>query len=243
MKDAPKTTRLSTLQQLKERGQPFACLTAYDAGFARLISEAGIEVQLVGDSLGMVIQGHDSTLPVRLQHMAYHTACVARGNRHSLLIADMPFGSYGDPVTALRSAATLIRAGAEVVKMEGGEWLVETVERLHNCGIPVCAHLGLQPQSIRLYKGYTRQGTSLDEAVAIARQALALERAGAVLLVIEHVPADLGAYLAQNLSIPVIGIGAGPGTDGQVLVLQDILGISAESPPFSRNFLSEAEWR
>ena len=234
---------LADLQNLKNDSTRFACLTAYDASFARLISTAGVEVILIGDSLGMTIQGRASTLPVKVSDMAYHTACVARGNRGSLLLADMPFGSYGDPYKAVRSAARLMRAGAAAVKLEGGEWLAETITRLRDCGIPSCAHLGLQPQSINLYGKYHKQATKLDDAVSIGRQALKLEQAGASLMLIEHVPELLGGCLQKALKIPVIGIGAGPYTDGQVLVMQDALGITEPEklPPFAKNFLEDAQ--
>ncbi len=229
---------INTLQALKKTGEKFTVITAYDACFSRVIEQAGIEVILVGDSLGMVLQGHDSTLPVTVDDIAYHTQAVSRGNKHSLIIADMPFGSYTQPSQALDNAAGLMSLGAHMVKMEGGEWLLETITAMHERGIPVCAHLGLTPQSVNTLGGYKVQGREPDSARAILADAHAAETAGASLLVLECVPTNLGTLIAEELKIPVIGIGAGPGTDAQVLVLHDMLGLSPRAPRFVRNFMS-----
>lgn len=234
---------LNTLQRRKEKGQKFACLTAYDALFAELISSAGIEVILVGDSLGMVLQGHDSTLPVTMDDMVYHMTCVRRGNQGALIMADLPFMSYADERQSLTSAATLMRAGAHVVKLEGGAWLAESTRLLTERGIPVCAHMGLTPQSINRIGGFRVQGRDPDQAHALIEEAVLLQNAGASLLLLECVPLVLGAEISQRLEIPVIGIGAGPGTDGQIMVMHDMLGITPPSikvPKFIKNFLAES---
>lgn len=231
---------LHALQARKQRGERFAVITAYDATFAGAICAAGTEAILVGDSLGMVLQGHDSTLPVTLEQMAYHTACVARGNTGALLIADMPFMSYDSPATACRQAAELMRAGAQAVKLEGGRWLADTVTALVRNGVPVCAHLGLTPQSVNVFGGYRVQGRDESQARCIREDALALQAAGASLLVLECVPAALARTVTAELSIPVIGIGAGPGTDAQVLVLHDLLGLNPKPARFVRNFMDGA---
>jgi 3-methyl-2-oxobutanoate hydroxymethyltransferase len=229
---------LTTLQQLKRDGEKIASLTAYDASFAQVGEEAGVEVLLVGDSLGMVLQGQDSTLPVTVADMAYHTRCVRAGAKRPLLVVDMPFMSYADPQQALRSAATLMRAGAHVVKLEGSAWLEETIQALTRHGIPVCGHLGLLPQSVNLLGGYRVQGRDAEQAHDLMNAAFALQEAGARLLVLECIPATLGQEISRAIEIPVIGIGAGPDCDGQVLVLQDLLGITpGRAPAFSKDFL------
>ncbi|HSB95351.1 MAG TPA: 3-methyl-2-oxobutanoate hydroxymethyltransferase [Spongiibacteraceae bacterium] len=232
---------ITQLRNKKLAGEKFAVLTAYDATFARLAAEAGIEVILVGDSLGMVLQGHDSTLPVTVADMAYHVAAVVRGNTSALVIADLPFGSYALPAQTLDSAATLMRAGAHAVKLEGGRWLTESIRLLTERGIPVCAHLGLTPQSVNIFGGYKVQGRQPDQAAQMLADAQALEAAGAILLVLECVPQILAQQITQALDIPVIGIGAGPHTDAQVLVLHDMLGLSVRAPKFVRNFMVEAK--
>jgi 3-methyl-2-oxobutanoate hydroxymethyltransferase len=232
---------ITQLRNKKLAGEKFAVLTAYDATFARLVAEAGIEVILIGDSLGMVLQGHDSTLPVTVADMAYHVAAVARGNVGALVIADLPFASYATPIQTLDSAAALMRAGAQVVKLEGGRWLAESIQLLMEHGIPVCAHLGLTPQSVNIFGGYKVQGRQPDQAKQMLADAQALEAAGAALLVLECVPQALAKQITEALSIPVIGIGAGPNTDAQVLVLHDMLGLSARSPKFVRNFMTGAK--
>ena len=228
---------VNTLQAHKAAGEKFAVITAYDASFSRVVDEAGIEVILVGDSLGMVLQGNDSTLPVTVDDMAYHTTAVIRGSKHCLVIADMPFGSYTTLPQALDTATELMSAGAHMVKVEGGQWLLESITALNERGIPVCGHLGLTPQSVNTLGGYKVQGRDEGSAEAIVRDALAVEAAGASLLVVECVPTDLASLIASKLQIPVIGIGAGPGTDAQVLVLHDMLGLSARAPRFVRNFM------
>jgi 3-methyl-2-oxobutanoate hydroxymethyltransferase len=228
---------VNTLQAHKAAGEKFAVITAYDASFSRVVDEAGIEVILVGDSLGMVLQGNDSTLPVTVDDMAYHTTAVIRGSKHCLVIADMPFGSYTTLPQALDTAVELMSAGAHMVKVEGGQWLLESITALNERGIPVCGHLGLTPQSVNTLGGYKVQGRDEGSAGAIVRDAMAVAAAGASLLVLECVPTDLASRISSELSIPVIGIGAGPGTDAQVLVLHDMLGLSARSPRFVRNFM------
>jgi 3-methyl-2-oxobutanoate hydroxymethyltransferase len=235
----PNTT-VTQLLAKKAAGEKFAVLTAYDATFARAVSEAGIEVILVGDSLGMVLQGHDSTLPVTLADMSYHVAAVSRGNRGALLIGDLPFGTYSTVPQTLDSAAALMRAGAHMVKLEGGQWLLESVRLLTERGIPVCGHLGLTPQSVNAFGGFKVQGRQPDQARQILDDARALEAAGASLLVLECVPRALSAQITRALTIPVIGIGAGADTDAQVLVLPDMLGLTPRAPKFVRNFLQGA---
>lgn len=234
-----KTTTISNLNAMKVAGEKFAVITAYDYTFSRLIETAGIEVTLVGDSLGNVIQGRDSTIPVSVDEMAYHTEIVKRGNSRTLLMTDMPFMSYASESQALDNAAILMQAGAQMVKLEGGEWLAETIFKLTERGIPVCGHVGLTPQSVHKLGGYRVQGKEEDAAHQMIQEAQVLEEAGADLMVVECVPSSLGKKLAESLNIPVIGIGAGPDTDAQVLVLQDMLGISQRLPKFSKNFLAE----
>jgi len=234
---------LNTLAERKRQGVKFASLTAYDALFAELISCAGVEVILVGDSLGMVLQGHDSTLPVTLDDMVYHMNCVHRGNRGALIMADLPFMSYASERQSLKSAAALMRAGAHVVKLEGGAWLAESTRLLTERGIPVCAHMGLTPQSINRIGGYRVQGRDPDQAHSMIEEALVLEQAGASLLLLECVPVELARAITQQLKIPTIGIGAGPHTDGQIMVMHDMLGItppSIKAPRFIKNFLPES---
>ena len=235
-----KTTTISNLNAMKAAGEKFAVITAYDYTFSRLIETAGIEVTLVGDSLGNVIQGRDSTIPVSVDEMAYHTEIVKRGNSRTLLMTDMPFMSYASESQALDNAAILMQAGAQMVKLEGGEWLAETVFMLTERGIPVCGHVGLTPQSVHKLGGYKVQGKEEDAAQRMIQEAQILEEAGADLVVVECVPSSLGKNLADSLNIPVIGIGAGPDTDAQVLVLQDMLGISQRLPKFSKNFLEQS---
>jgi len=235
-----KTTTISNLNAMKLAGEKFAVITAYDYTFSRLIETAGIEVTLVGDSLGNVIQGRDSTIPVSVDEMAYHTEIVKRGNSRTLLMTDMPFMSYASENQALDNAAILMQAGAQMVKLEGGEWLAETIFMLTERGIPVCGHVGLTPQSVHKLGGYKVQGKEEDAAQRMIQEAQILEEAGADLMVVECVPSSLGKNLADSLNIPVIGIGAGPDTDAQVLVLQDMLGISQRLPKFSKNFLEQS---
>ena len=213
-------------------------LTAYDSTMSALLNRCGVEVILIGDSLGNVIQGHSSTTPVTVEQMAYHTECVARANTHAFLITDLPFASYGDPVQALDSAAELMRAGADMVKLEGGDWQVDIIQYLVERSVPVCAHLGLLPQSVHVLGGYKVQGKSKDAASHMLEQALACQQAGAQMVVLEAIPSSLGKKITAELHIPTIGIGAGPECSGQVLVLQDMLGISPGKPPkFVKNFM------
>lgn len=237
----PKTT-IATLQRYKTTQQKIAALTCYDASFAQIAEQAGVDLLLVGDSLGMVVQGHTSTLPVTLDDMIYHTAHVARASQQALLIADMPFMSYGNPEQAFHNAGRLMQAGgAQMVKLEGGAIMVPIVRYLTERGIPVCAHLGLLPQSIHQLGSYQVQGRAPDAAHQLRQDAEQLQAAGAQLLVVECIPSALAASLSQTLPIPVIGIGAGAATDGQILVLYDMLGISLNKiPRFAHNFLAEA---
>jgi len=234
---------VSTLRRMREARDKIACLTVYDASFAHLLEEAGVEVLLVGDSLGMVIQGEATTLPVTMDDMVYHTRAAARGSGRALLVADMPFMSYATPQRAMDNAARLLREGqARMVKLEGGRTQLETVRTLSDRGIPVCAHLGLQPQSVHKLGGYKVQGRGEAAAVAMLEDAKALQEAGADLLLLECVPSPLAAGITVAVDIPVIGIGAGPDCDGQVLVLYDLLGIThGPLPRFAQNFLAGAE--
>ncbi|WP_439107265.1 3-methyl-2-oxobutanoate hydroxymethyltransferase [Congregibacter sp.] len=232
---------ISTLDKMKASGEKFVCITAYDATFARLISEAGAETILVGDSLGMVLQGHDSTIPVTIQDMEYHTRCVNRAAPHSLLIADLPFMTYSNATEAMTNATRLMQAGAQMVKMEGGVWLSDTISALVERGVPVCAHLGLTPQSVNAFGGYRVQGRTPKEAKSILADAVEIQDAGASLLVLECIPAELASDISAKLDIPVIGIGAGAGTDAQVLVMHDLLGLSDHRPKFVENFMIGAD--
>ena len=236
-----KPTTISHLRQWKADGRKFATLTAYDFSFARLFADEGIQVMLIGDSLGMTVQGHESTLPVTVADIAYHTAAVRRGAPQALLMADLPFMSYATPQQTFDSAAQLMRAGANMVKLEGGEWLVETVRMLTERAVPVCGHLGLTPQSVNIFGGYKVQGRDEAAAERLLADALALEAAGAQLMVLECVPVSLAQRITQALTIPVIGIGAGSVTDGQILVMHDAFGITGgHIPKFAKNFLAEA---
>ncbi len=230
---------VETLARMKQSGEKIVALTVYDASFTQRLEEAGVEVLLVGDSLGMVLQGHDSTLPVTLADMIYHTLCVARARHRALLIADLPFMTYMTPAQALGSAARLMQeGGAQMVKLEGGASQVECVRHLVAHGVPVCGHLGLLPQSVHQLGGYRVQGRDAESAQAIRADALALQDAGATLLVLECVPSALAREVTAGVKIPVIGIGAGPDCDGQVLVLHDMLGITPGRPrKFCRDFL------
>ena len=230
---------ISKLMKLKADGQKITSLTAYDASFAALFDQMGIEVILVGDSLGNVIQGHSSTIPVSIQEMAYHTACVARGVKRAFIIGDLPFASYTSTADAVKNSALLMQSGAQMVKMEGGAHLCEMVEVLTHHGIPVCGHLGLTPQSVNTLGGFKVQGKSADAAKKLFEDALALEAAGAQLLVLEAIPSSLGAQITQALKIPTIGIGAGPDCSGQVLVMHDALGaFPGRKPKFVKDFLA-----
>ncbi len=237
-----KPVTLATLREMKARGEKIACLTAYDYSFARLLDGAGVDLIMVGDSLGMVMQGHDSTLPVSIADMVYHARCAARAIQRALFVVDLPFMSYQQsPEQALMNAGRLMRkGGAQVVKLEGGAPMVPTVKFLTERGIPVCAHVGLTPQSVHQLGGYKVQGREEKAAAQIRNDAKAMEQAGAGLIVLEAVPAALAKAISQDLSIPTIGIGAGPDCDGQILVLQDMLGLSARTPKFVKNFMDGA---
>lgn len=229
---------LSALKAMRERGEKIAVLTCYDASFARVLDAAGVDILLVGDSLGMVVQGHVSTLPVKLAEMAYHTRCVATGTERAFIVADLPFGSYQPShERAYASAARLMAAGAHMVKLEGGAVMVDTVAFLTQRGIPVCAHLGLLPQSVNQLGGYKVQGRDDAAAAQLVADAGALEAAGAGLIVLEMIPAALAKTATETLAIPTIGIGAGGACSGQVLVLYDMLGLYPRAPKFSKNFL------
>lgn len=236
-----KTLGIQHFREMKGQGEKIACMTAYDASFARALERAGMDLVLVGDSLGMVIQGHATTLGVSVDDMIYHSRQVAAGLERAMLVADLPFMSYATPEQALTNSARLMgEGGARMVKMEGGAWLLETIRMLDERGVPVCAHLGLLPQSVHKLGGYQVQGREADAAQRLMQDALALQQAGALMLVLECVPATLAAEISLALDIPVIGIGAGVACDGQVLVLHDALGVNGAGPRFSRNFLDGA---
>ncbi|GAA5159059.1 3-methyl-2-oxobutanoate hydroxymethyltransferase [Viridibacterium curvum] len=238
-----KSVTLHDLGKMRAAGEKIAMLTCYDASFASLCEHAGVDVLLVGDSLGNVLQGQTSTLPVTLEHMVYHTACVARGSKRPWLITDMPFGSYHESrEQAMRNAATLMAAGAHMVKLEGGAFMAETVRFLVERGVPVCAHIGLTPQSVFQLGGYRVQGKTEESAQHMRDDALALEQAGAAMVVLEMVPAQLATALTQSLTtMATIGIGAGKDTHGQVLVLHDMLGVyPGRKARFVRNFMDGA---
>lgn len=233
---------LTHLHKLKRKKEKIACLTAYDATFARLVEQAAAEVILVGDSLGMVVQGQDTTLPVSLQDIAYHCQMVHRGTERAFIVADLPFMTYATPEQTLESAGFLMREGqAQMIKVEGGAWLVDTIRLLVERGVPVCGHIGLTPQSVHQLGGYKVQGREISEAQRVRKEAHDLQEAGISMLVLECVPRDLAGQISQELTIPVIGIGAGADCDGQVLVLYDMLGMFDRSPSFVKNFLQDAD--
>ncbi len=234
-----KPLTLHRLREMHAGGEKIAMLTCYDATFAAVLDAAGVDCLLVGDSLGMVLQGQASTVPVTLDDMVYHTQCVARGNRTAWVIGDLPFGSYQESKEqALRSATALMQAGAQMVKLEGGGWTAETVRFLVERGIPVCAHLGLTPQSVHALGGYRIQGRTEDAAATLKQQARELAEAGAAMLVLELIPTALAREVTAALAIPVIGIGAGVDCSGQVLVLHDMLNLTqGKLPRFVRNFM------
>lgn len=240
--DTRNRVTINTLRDMKARGEKIACLTAYDVSFAQLLDKAGVDVVLVGDSLGMVIQGLDSTIPVTMDEMVYHGKIVSRGLSRSLLILDMPFMSDATTAQAVENAGRFMKeSGASMVKLEGGADQRELVETLTRMGIPVCAHLGLQPQRVHKLGGYRVQGRDEGAAAKMLQDAKILEQAGADLLLLECVPSELARQVTEQAHIPVIGIGAGNQTDGQILVLYDILGISAgHIPKFSRNYMQSA---
>ena len=233
---------LATLQRMKAEGEKIACLTAYDASFAALLDAAGVDVVLVGDSLGMVIQGHDTTVPVTMDHVVYHSAAVARGLHRPLLMADLPFMSYPSRDLALQHSVRLMQeGGAEMVKLESGGKQAEIVEFLSGHDIAVCAHVGLKPQSVHKTGGFRVQGRERETAARLLQEARQLEAAGADLMLLECIPENLGRAITEALRVPVIGIGAGPHTDGQILVTYDMLDITTgRKPRFVRNFMDGA---
>jgi len=237
----PSPITIASLREMKAQGRKIASLTCYDASFTRVLEAAGVDVFIVGDSLGMVLKGYESTVSVTMADMIYHAASVARVGRHALRVVDLPFMSYATPELALGNAARLMReGGAHMVKLEGGTEVADVVEHLVRHAVPVCGHVGLLPQSVHKFGGYRVQGRDAAGAEAVLADARALESAGASLLVIECVPATLGARVSAAVGIPTIGIGAGPGCDGQVLVLHDMLGITAgRRPRFVKDFVAE----
>lgn len=236
-----KSITVKHLLEMKSEGCKISVLTSYDASLTRLMEAAGVEVLLVGDTLGMVVQGQENTLPVTLDEMIYHTRIVARARLRALLVADMPFMSDATPELALASAGRLMKeGGAHMIKLEGGASRLEAIRGITAQGIPVCGHLGLLPQSVHKLGGYRVQGREAERAATIRQDALALQEAGIDMLVLECVPKDLAAEISASLRVPVIGIGAGPGCDGQVLVVYDMLGITPRPPRFVKNFLAAA---
>lgn len=235
-----KKITINDLMKWKQEGKKFASVTAYDASFAQLFEQQEMPVILVGDSLGMVLQGKPDTLGVTVDDIAYHTRCVRAGSPNALLMADMPFMSYSTPEQACLEAGKLMQAGANMVKLEGGAWLAETISRLTERAVPVCAHLGLTPQSVNIFGGYKVQGRDCDKAEQMVKDAILLKNAGAQIILLECVPASLAERITKAVEVPVIGIGAGNQTDGQILVMHDLFGISANYiPRFSKNYLAE----
>ncbi|OEZ62032.1 MULTISPECIES: 3-methyl-2-oxobutanoate hydroxymethyltransferase [unclassified Duganella] len=235
---ANKAVTIPTLANLRAAGEKITMLTCYDASFASLMDRCGVEILLIGDSLGMVCNGHQSTLPVTVAEVAYHTAAVARGSKSAMIVADLPFGAYATPESAFNNAVQLIQAGAHMVKLEGGAWLADTVRFLTERSVPVCAHLGLTPQSVHQLGGYKVQGKTIESADMLKADALKLQAAGASLLVLEAIPTQLGKEVTDMLAMPTIGIGAGPDCSGQVLVMHDLLGVfPGRKARFVKNFM------
>ncbi|MGA3887696.1 3-methyl-2-oxobutanoate hydroxymethyltransferase [Ralstonia nicotianae] len=233
-----KAVTVTSLQGMRAAGERIAMLTAYDASFAALMERSGVDVVLVGDSLGNVVQGQKTTLPVTLDHIVYHTECVARGTTKALLMSDLPFGTYGTPEQAFHSAVRVMQAGAQMVKLEGGEWLAPTLRFLVERSIPVCAHIGLTPQSVHAFGGFKVQGRGDEAAAQLKADALAVQDAGAQMVLMEAIPATLAGEVTRLLAVPTIGIGAGPECSGQVLVMHDMLGVfPGHRPKFVRNFM------
>jgi 3-methyl-2-oxobutanoate hydroxymethyltransferase len=238
---ANKAVTIHTLATLRAAGEKITMLTCYDASFASLMDRCGVEILLIGDSLGMVCNGHNSTLPVTVAELAYHTASVARGAKSAMIMSDLPFGAYGTPETAYANAVILMQAGAHMIKIEGGAWLAETVRFLTERGIPICAHIGLTPQSVHQLGGYKVQGKSTESAAELKNDALVLQNAGAAIVLMEAMPTQLGKEVTDMLTIPTIGIGAGPDCSGQVLVMHDMLGVfPGRKARFVRNFMEGA---
>lgn len=235
-----KPITLSTLLKYKAQNEKFSCLTCYDASFAHLMQKANIDVILVGDSLGMVVQGHASTLPVTVEDMAYHTANIARSNSYALIMCDLPFMSYATSNDAILSTQKVMQAGANMIKIEGSRNLASTVETLANHGVPSCVHLGLTPQSVNIFGGYKVQGKNQEAADKLLEDCRILTDSGAAMILLECVPFDLAKTVTQTFNVPVIGIGAGVETDGQVLVMHDMLGVYTRKPAkFVKNFLTD----
>ena len=236
-----KKVTTASLLAMKQQGEKMVAITAYDASFAKLFDQQGVDIILIGDSLGMVLQGHDDTLPVTNADVAYHTRSVRKGTQRALVVADMPFMTYATAEQAFTNAAELMAAGANMVKLEGGSWLAETISGLVQRSVPVCGHLGLTPQSVHVFGGFKVQGRAEEQAQKMLEEAIALEQAGIQMLVLECVPLGLAEKISLALSIPVIGIGAGNKTDGQILVMHDMLGVSANyMPKFSKNYLAQS---
>ena len=231
---------INNLNQMKHEDEAIAMLTCYDASFARLMDAAGVDIILVGDSLGMVVQGRGTTVGVTVEDVAYHTRCVTHGLERTLLLSDLPFGSYYDANTAMESSVQLMAAGAAMVKLEGAGPMIDIVRFLAERGVSVCGHVGLTPQSVNQLGGFRVQGKDEAAARQVLDEAIALQQAGAQLLVVECVPSSLGQALSENLEIPVIGIGAGADCDGQVLVMHDMLGLGDWRPKFVRNYMDPA---
>lgn len=233
---------LSKLQQYKAEGTKFSCLTCYDASMAKAMEIAQIDSILIGDSLGMTIQGHDSTLPVTVQDMVYHTQAVRRGNAYAFIMTDLPFMSYSTVNDAIIAARQVVQAGAQMVKLEGGAWLADTVQTLAHGGIPTCVHLGLTPQSVNVFGGYKVQAKTRSAADQLLADCEAVVNAGAAMLLLECVPAQVAKEVQQRFAVPVVGIGASPDCDGQVLVVQDMLGLNfGKTARFVRNFMQEQQ--
>ncbi|RZT08298.1 3-methyl-2-oxobutanoate hydroxymethyltransferase [Duganella sp. CF402] len=233
-----KAVTVNTLATLRNAGEKITMLTCYDASFASLMDRCGVEILLIGDSLGMVCAGHQSTLPVTMTDIVYHTASVARGTKNAMIVADLPFGAYGTPETAYANAVQAMQAGAHMVKIEGGAWVADTIKFLTERGVPVCAHLGLTPQSVHQLGGYKVQGKTTESADLLKADALKIQAAGASLVVLEAIPSALGKEVTDMLSIPTIGIGAGPDCSGQVLVMHDLLGVfPGRKARFVKNFM------
>ncbi|WP_195763606.1 3-methyl-2-oxobutanoate hydroxymethyltransferase [Duganella guangzhouensis] len=233
-----KAVTVNTLHTLKASGEKITMLTSYDASFAALMERSGVEVLLIGDSLGMVCAGHQSTLPVTVNDIAYHTASVARGAKNAMIVADLPFGAYGTPETAYANAVQVMQAGAHMIKIEGGVWLADTIKFLTERAVPVCAHIGLTPQSVHQLGGYKVQGKTTESADLLKADALAIQAAGASMVVLEAIPSALGKEVTDLLAIPTIGIGAGPDCSGQVLVMHDLLGVfPGRKARFVKNFM------
>ena len=231
---------LAALAAMKAAREPIACLTAYDATFARAMDAAGVDLLLVGDSLGMVVQGRRTTIPVSVRDVAYHCRCVARAAERAMVAADLPFLSCPTPAQALAAARRLMQGGAQIVKLEAGADAPRIIAAFSDHGVPVCAHIGLKPQSVHKIGGLHRQGEDAASAEALVRQAEACVAHGADLVLVEYVPSELGRRLAQALAVPVIGIGAGRDCDGQILVMHDVLGVNPRAPKFAEDFLRDA---